>query len=312
MLDFVFNLDSRIIRTSLALFVPGKLTLDFFAGRRARYYHPLRLFVVTGIALLAVAAWRVPEDDLRQLDSRWQSELERFFQLSTVHTLDSLSESLPDSVAGPAFAKAFDTLAQRFIASRNLTQADSMEINTGVAFVSSKSTLHPRTVKVATRDLIELPRQQILDKYRIAGFWQRLFFIQNVRFLQAGSQLVFYAIGNLLWMAIVMMPLLALGLKILYIRRDVYFVEHLVFLLHTHAFSFLLVTLGMLSAGLFDIQLGCLLALALAVYIAFAMKRFYGQGWPKTLLKFVLIDGYYFILFGLLFVLTALASFLLF
>lgn len=51
----VFELDSRIWRTVRRLVVrPGSLTVEYLAGRRARYLPPLRLFMATGIIMLLV------------------------------------------------------------------------------------------------------------------------------------------------------------------------------------------------------------------------------------------------------------------
>ncbi|MCB0642390.1 MAG: DUF3667 domain-containing protein, partial [Phaeodactylibacter sp.] len=41
------NLDAKIFRTVPALFVPGKLTREFFKGRQRRYMHPFRIFLLS-------------------------------------------------------------------------------------------------------------------------------------------------------------------------------------------------------------------------------------------------------------------------
>lgn len=47
LLDELFRIDSRIAKTLFALFFrPGFLTTEYFAGRRARYTPPLRLYLV--------------------------------------------------------------------------------------------------------------------------------------------------------------------------------------------------------------------------------------------------------------------------
>jgi hypothetical protein len=55
--DELLDVDGRIFRTLRVLFLePGRLTLDFLSGRRARYVHPVRLFlVVSGLYFLAEA-----------------------------------------------------------------------------------------------------------------------------------------------------------------------------------------------------------------------------------------------------------------
>lgn len=54
--DSVFNLDARLFRTLVPLYLrPGRLTLDYFAGRRARYVSPFRLvFLLAIVAFFAI------------------------------------------------------------------------------------------------------------------------------------------------------------------------------------------------------------------------------------------------------------------
>jgi len=50
-LDTVFNIDSRIFRTILPLFLkPGYLSNEYFAGRRVRYVTPFRLYFFLSVA----------------------------------------------------------------------------------------------------------------------------------------------------------------------------------------------------------------------------------------------------------------------
>ena len=37
----LFNFDNKFFRTAVAVFIPGRLTRDFFAGKRQRYVHAL-------------------------------------------------------------------------------------------------------------------------------------------------------------------------------------------------------------------------------------------------------------------------------
>ncbi|MBO6505641.1 MAG: DUF3667 domain-containing protein [Kordiimonadaceae bacterium] len=54
LLDAIFDTDSKIIKTILALiFVPGGLSRDFMDGKRARYLPPFRLYIVLLFAFFA-------------------------------------------------------------------------------------------------------------------------------------------------------------------------------------------------------------------------------------------------------------------
>jgi hypothetical protein len=66
--------DSRLWRTLRALLTrPGTLTLDFFAGRRARHLPPLRLYIVASVTcflLLALLPSRGPQAGAPQTDGK--------------------------------------------------------------------------------------------------------------------------------------------------------------------------------------------------------------------------------------------------
>ncbi len=55
------HVDGKIFNTlRLLLTRPGQLTLDFFAGRRARHVHPIRLFLLIGVLFFLVAHVSAP------------------------------------------------------------------------------------------------------------------------------------------------------------------------------------------------------------------------------------------------------------
>lgn len=93
-------------------------------------------------------------------------------------------------------------------------------------------------------------------------------------------------------------PAMSLVLWLLYLRQKRYLAEHLVFALHVHTFFFisllLVVCLVWISRGL--VHGGWLFGMLWAAYslhFLFALKRAYGQGWVKTLLKSALVTGAY-------------------
>jgi len=119
------------------------------------------------------------------------------------------------------------------------------------------------------------------------------------------------------YMLFVSLPLYALYLKLLYIRRrkQFFYVDHVIFLIHLYIFTFivLLVFSGLLEIpkviyGWWIVLLEVLLILY-GIYYAFrAMQKFYGQKGGKTFLKFIIFNLLCFIsiliLFSVFFVLT--------
>ena len=82
------------------------------------------------------------------------------------------------------------------------------------------------------------------------------------------------------------MPLAALLLKLFYIRRKRFYMEHLVHTLYLHSFIFLVMTIYtllhlLLPGGI----LFTILFLASLSYFFISMKRVYGQSGMKTIFK---------------------------
>ncbi len=91
-----------------------------------------------------------------------------------------------------------------------------------------------------------------------------------------------------------LLPVFAVSLKLLYWRKKRLYVEHLIFLLHVHAFAFLLLTPLLLTHPDWLILA---ISLALYVYVVAAMRVVYKENWAKTLTKFhLLCIGYVFLL----------------
>lgn len=126
------------------------------------------------------------------------------------------------------------------------------------------------------RELRTLPPQEVLDRF-FSGFRQVL------------------PVALILFL-----PLLALALKLLYLRTGTFYVDHLVFAAHVQSAVFLLLALAWLVTRLAGLEalpaLGVyvgVFVLALAVYLPMALHRVYSQAWWWTALKSVLlIYGY--------------------
>lgn len=108
---------------------------------------------------------------------------------------------------------------------------------------------------------------------------------------------------------LVMLPVFALLLKLVYLFKRRLYIEHLMVAFHSHAFIFLALLLSMLLAlagyslpPWADTPLDWLQGLLwtwVAVYLLLMQKRIYRQGWPMTVLKFGFVGFCYSILLGL-------------
>jgi len=71
MVNEAFDLDSRALRTLLPLFfLPGRLSMEYIAGRRARYVNPLRLYIVLSVLFfISISLFTDTENNLQVTDS---------------------------------------------------------------------------------------------------------------------------------------------------------------------------------------------------------------------------------------------------
>jgi hypothetical protein len=102
---------------------------------------------------------------------------------------------------------------------------------------------------------------------------------------------------------IVLLPIMAFVLKLLYPLSRRYYVEHLLFFVHFHAFLFLILTLQILIGRLNALlptprAVGILFIVAASfyvpVYLFVAMRRVYGQGRLVTAFKYIVLSVSYF------------------
>ncbi|MGP9800840.1 DUF3667 domain-containing protein [Rheinheimera sp. NSM] len=108
-------------------------------------------------------------------------------------------------------------------------------------------------------------------------------------------------------MMFLLLPLFALLLKLLYIRSERYFMEHLIVALHSHSFilqmSVFYLALSLLPAYIswpwLAAAVSHLAELAfiwMPLYLLLCQKFYYRQSWGKTLVKFWLTSSFYMVL----------------
>ncbi len=96
-----------------------------------------------------------------------------------------------------------------------------------------------------------------------------------------------------------LLPIFALLLKLLYIRRDFYYSEHLVFSIYFYNFFFAagIITLLLQLIPLLD-WFSTITFIVIGLYMLLAMKTMYKQSWKKTIAKFLLLSVTFFTCLG--------------
>jgi hypothetical protein len=148
---------------------------------------------------------------------------------------------------------------------------------------------------INTRGITE---NQVIDSLRWERNRRNLFKArQGIRLANLEkTEFVEFFMGKISLMMFAMLPFVALFMKLLYVRRRRYYMEHLTFMLHIHAFTFLVLALALVYDYYTDSSQAALWGtLLIIVYVTVAFRRVYRQGWFRTLSKmFILFMSYSF------------------
>jgi len=299
------NIDGRIFKTAQAILIPGKLTSEFFLGKHKTYSSPLRLFLVTAVVFATVLALQIfqgEEIDIGDLNEMIH-ENER---LNVLRKLDSLSLVQKEIFNDKKVTSALDSVSAHIWETLD-NPNDSILLDEKIELAGFK------LPNISRDDFENMSPKELGDSYgKDMEFWGKLFLTQGIKSIKQGNNLVQYLFGKTTLALFFMMPFLAVFLKIIYIRSKKFYVEHLIFSFHYHAFIFLLFSAVILLKpywGKKIIGFGFLIAF---VYLFISLKRIYQQGWFKTLLKIFIISIIYLFLLTIFMSFTVAIGFLLF
>ena len=276
----VTHVDGRFWQTILALaFKPGRLTRDYFAERRARYLPPVRLYLVLSVILFAIASLGHPRGVLFELDSKGAADD-------------------PGRAAEVAKIKqeALEAIKEAKAHGATIVDSDAGEDGKG----DSGFRLDAAQCASAHSDWkwLDQPLRDVCMR-NVADHGQG--------FLNALN-------SSIPKMMFVFLPLMALVMLLLYWWPRHFYVEHLVFFLHTHAAVFLLLLVELVFSRLalwlpFLARSVPYLKFAGLLYFIWyiyrAMRVYYGQGRWLTLTKIGVIAFAYMIFLSITFFATA-------
>jgi hypothetical protein len=432
----LFHLDGKFFTTLKHLFVPAKLTTEFFIGHHKRYAHPVQLFLVIGALTFAMvlSLAKSLEEKTEMQSSKWHKQAIRNKFLVQ---LDSISQSLvpysgeetklmrdslilkmkyPEGILKDnneiekALKKAFDvkykkkskdygltvdagenekevvglkidvnndeyfkfrdslievvmdedmelvkklekirkdsidkvpkTAADDFVDGfkegmnqktidgmkellrkrhRELTtradlkeaikiEEDSFNVFSMVQMTSSK-----RMLKIPDIEVYELTPDEIIKKYNITDFYEKIEVKQVLKTRKNAGNLLHFVLSKLFLMTFLLIPVLSLFFMLLYRRQKRYYVEHFVFLLHLNTTLFLVLAMFMGWYNIFGKEsVFSIYFFGAALFIVLALKFYYNQGWIKTIIKSFIIYTFYMIFAIIFFTLISIIGFFIF
>lgn len=296
----LLELDSRLWRTLILLAVrPGKLTRDYLEGQRARFMPPFRTYLVLSIVFFLVAFFDpkeefgilfdeadVAEEQIGEsgaVDEIRENVVRDLAEEGVLTTDQADVESSQDGVANSTSVAVPTTSAD------DANEEDDVD-GLNIRFGDDDET---RTDSCDDIDAEDWPPwlEQRLPPERLKVMCERIV-------ADDGKALGSKLLDNIPAALIALLPLMALVLKALYPLSKRYYVEHVLFVVHYHAFFFLILTLQILFSrlismlGLPEFLSGITNAavfIYIPIYLAMSMRRVYGQRWLVTIPKYLLL-----------------------
>jgi hypothetical protein len=324
-LDTVFEYDSRIWRSLVPLyFAPGRITLDYLAGRRARYVMPFRLFfVLTVLAFLALQLTVAP-DQTSELFAKRLTDLPATATSDEViqareRALDGIEQSRAD-LDGPAAERVGLALdrARETVERTAQERLDWIAAAEAAREAGLKPPPGPRTGPSIRFDTDGDPWDPATNP--LTASWLPAFAearvnqwisraLRNVERVDEEPERYLNAFMSLLPAVLfVLMPIFALLLKGFHLFTGRLYMEHMIVALHSHSFLalalILAVVLGSIKGTLPDgsvvrAAVGFALAASLVwipAYMLIMQRRVYRQRWSLTLIKFFGLGTIYLLL----------------
>lgn len=316
--DFIGNylsLDSRLFRTiPRLLFFPGYLTNAFNSGKRITYLTPIRIYLFMSVLYFSFFAAQFSDIGDDTANNLQQEKID-----SVLHVVDSSSviQNTKKEIAEDKIVIETDTLTGK---NRKRIRIPNDDYNLHFSFDDEDSS-SIQEQKIA-RTII-LSKKYGIDAAIDTLKAENSFFTQNAlltkgtrQFLriyhQGTEELMAYFFARLPVMMLLTLPIFALIFKLLYIRRNRRYIEHIVFLLHFHAFFYVVLTLLLWTSDYLSRGYITLLLFAIFVYFFVALKKVYQQSWLKSWLKGIIFGVFYPICLAIAVFATGLIAFLTF
>lgn len=325
LLDSVFNIDTRIVRTLGPLFAkPGYLTTEYFAGRQVRYVTPVRLFFFLAIIafFFAQLSFDVGPDAI-SVDGKGIAD----GNIRNATTVAEVEKRRDAALAG--FAKAKQEMAGTPAASGipGIEAGEQKVREEAAARIKRLQEAQAKGEPPPEADDNDLninfngkrwdAKKNPIDTW-LPAFVDRWFNNQIARgsnnferLKQDPGAFKDAALSAVPTTLFVLVPIFALMLKLAYLFKRRLYMEHVVVALHSHAFLCLDLLLVLLVGALEDwlapdpgflhSVFGWIEGLLIAwmpIYLLIMQKRVYAQGWPMTILKYCALGFCYSFLLG--------------
>ncbi|NNC95556.1 MAG: DUF3667 domain-containing protein [Chitinophagales bacterium] len=269
----LFAFDSKFFKSLFPLlFRPGFLSRKYSEGKRASYIPPLRLYIFISFIYFLLLSYmtsstrveflKLDEDQVAQIDSLLSAPANPDSTISM--QTDTVYNAGEDPKMNFSLSEGSSSIAFADVVAMEKSGMDPEAIADTIGFES-------KVGRIAIANVIKLYRTQ-------------------------GAAFFPVLLNSASWMMFVLIPVFALIMKLLYLRSGYYYLEHMIFGFHFHAFVFIAL-LALLFIGMHKIWTPVIIILIL-LYLFLAMLNAYKQSiWITSFKYFGLIWTYAIVFF---------------
>ena len=314
LLNEFLNWDSKFFATiGLLLVRPWKLTNQFLEGHRVRYVNPLRLYLLASILFFFAATYGIKSAHLQPIDLSPSTRAEVSNELQRENVPPEVREKIEQALGGKPIASEKRTALEEQLKNENLPKegrdaiqqrleyGDPVPLDARAKLENTLKSLPPDVRAKVEESLKRAQDKAVIfeadknEKSNDLPPWLEK--RAREKFGEHGTNIQLFLVtltSNLPYMMLACIPLFACVLKILYVRRHIFYIDHLIYALHIHTFAYVGIMLIVLATiGLNDTVSGPvagwtigLLWIAFMVQIFLSIRRVYRQGWFLTIFKF--------------------------
>ncbi len=277
----VSHLDAKFVKVFWQLFIPGKVTREYFKGRQKRYPNPIQFFFVTLFFLLLATNLLLlkSEQNVRLQNAESHLSIRGKLQMAATYSprITALRDYLQQTVGDTLLV---DTLFQSLDLYKNLPK--------------SGDTLHIRNspgipeLNIDTRDWYALTPDSMATKYGYTSWMDKRAIEQIIKSRDEKNGIIKFYLGTLTATILLHTAMMAALLYFFYRRQGRYYVEHIVFLLHLYSMFMLLTTVWtILVVAFMNISASTLIFPPVFILLAhsfFAFRRVYPERFWATLI----------------------------
>lgn len=311
----LINYDSKLLKTLSALLIkPGTITKDYIRGKRISYTNPFRFLLSLAFLYFLMVTY---DNSLSNLDDiGLKDRIEKTGPLSysyrksdsvdtkkrreeALANLDSLSNLEKIPIPGVQNLDSLESIINQGM--QEEARKDSFMLANPKKYFSelqkdNSGSLLARVEFFFTflqKDSIKT-FEEAKEKFGAQETWKnKMAFNGSKSSLKAIDQPGTYlnnTIAKLPLVIFLFLPIFTVFIWVVYIRKKYTYTDHLIFSFHNQSLLFILLILSLIIDAILNTASAGIFLLIFGFYLYKAMRKFYGQGRVKTIIKYIFLN----------------------